>query len=240
MRESSVSLPVTRRVRSWPCSTVESPLRRSRRRGARSRPRRARRARRWLVGERPVLGAGEREEALQQPVDVVELRGGAGRRACTDVRGHRPGFGHRDVERGAHLAERGAQLVRGVGDELALASNAASSRSSSWSNVSASSLSSSRGPRSAAARAGSCRRSARVGRRDRPQRRSTRPATSQPSTTETTAMIASATPYPTSSRCRSTERCLESASANRTMAGFGGLPYTGKFGLAGSTRTCTW
>ena len=34
--------------------------------------------------------------------------------------GHRPGFGHRHVERGPHSGERCAQLVRGVGDELAL------------------------------------------------------------------------------------------------------------------------
>ena len=46
-------------------------------------------------------------------------------------------------------------------------------------------------------------------------------------------MIASATPYPTCRLCRSTERCLESASVNATIAGFGGLPYSGKFGFGG-------
>ena len=95
------------------------------------------------------------------------------------------------------------------------ASNAASKRSSSRSIVSASRRSSSRGP-------GIARRSCRFVSEIRSavavivrSGANTRPATTQPSTPETSAMIASATPYPTCRRCRSTERCLESASANR-------------------------
>ena len=113
------------------------------------------------------------------------------------------------------------------------ASNAASNRSSSRSIVSASRRSSSRGP-------GIARRSLRFVSEIRSavavivrSGANTRPATSHASTPETSAMIASTTPYPTCSWCRSTERCLESASANATMAGFGGLPYSGKFGSGG-------
>ena len=55
----------------------------------------------------------------KQPVDVVELAAEpVGERV--DVWGHWSGFGHRHVERGPHSGERRAQLVRGVGDELAL------------------------------------------------------------------------------------------------------------------------
>ena len=66
-----------------------------------------------------VLGASEGEEALEEPVDVVELAAEptgerrrlrqSGGRAC-----------ERDVERRAHRRERRPQLVRGVRDEAPL------------------------------------------------------------------------------------------------------------------------
>ncbi len=119
MRESSVSLPVTHASGRCCCST-SSPSAEiaSARRSIASAGELGERDRR-LVGERPLLALGEGEEALQQPVDVVELAAEpVGERA--DVRGQRAGFGHRHVERGPHSGERRAQLVRGVGDELAL------------------------------------------------------------------------------------------------------------------------
>ena len=69
----------------------------------------------------------------------------------------RLGFSARDIEHDAHRRERCAQLMRGVRDEPPRDSNAASRRSSSPSIVSASCVSSSRGPRSRAVRAGSLR-----------------------------------------------------------------------------------
>ena len=71
------------------------------------------------VRGRALLSAGEGEEALEQPVDVIELVA----QPVAEVRHVRrrgPGLGQRDIEPDSHGGERGAQLVRGVGDELAL------------------------------------------------------------------------------------------------------------------------
>ncbi len=72
-----------------------------------------------FVTKRPVLSVGEAEEALQQPLDVVELDlepvGETG-----DVRRNWYRFGHSHLERGPHPGKRRAKLVRGIGDELAL------------------------------------------------------------------------------------------------------------------------
>ena len=69
--------------------------------------------------ELAVLGAGEREEALQQPVGVVEIHAQLGVQ-LTGLGRHAAGLRDRDVEGGAHHRQRGAQLVRGVGDEPSL------------------------------------------------------------------------------------------------------------------------
>jgi hypothetical protein len=95
-----------------------------------------------LVAQGAVLGPGQREQPLQQPVDPVEL--GAhppGQRP--GLRRHRLRLGLGDVERGAHGGQRGAQLVGGGGHDRRCAANAASSRSSRPLTVSASSVTSS-------------------------------------------------------------------------------------------------
>jgi hypothetical protein len=61
-------------------------------------------------------GPGEDEETVEQGVDAVEF----GVEAVGEDGWHRVGPGQRDVEGGAHGGERGAQFVRGVGDEAAL------------------------------------------------------------------------------------------------------------------------
>lgn len=61
---------------------------------------------------------GEGEEALQEPVNVIQFAAQpVGERA--DVWGNWLGFGHRHIQRGPHPGQRCAQLMRGVGDELA-------------------------------------------------------------------------------------------------------------------------
>ena len=66
-----------------------------------------------------VLAAGEREQALQQPLDAIELLAEPPLEG-EDVLGNRDRLGHRDIERGAHRRQRGAQLVRCVGGESPL------------------------------------------------------------------------------------------------------------------------
>jgi hypothetical protein len=66
-----------------------------------------------------VLGAGQQQQVLHQPVGLVEpfaeLAPQHGQ-----LRGDRPGFGGGHIQRGAHHRQRGAQLVRGAGGEPAL------------------------------------------------------------------------------------------------------------------------
>ena len=69
--------------------------------------------------ELAVLGAGEGQEALQQPLGVVEIHAQLGVQ-LTGICGDASGLGDRDVESGAHHRQRGAQLVRGVCDEPSL------------------------------------------------------------------------------------------------------------------------
>src|SRR5262249_52236656 len=95
--------------------------------------------------------------------------------------------------------QRGAQFVRGVGDKLALSVESRLQPAGSASNVSPSSLSSSSGP-ARASRA--CRLLAEMDLAVAVMvrnLRSTRPATIQPSPTDTTVMIASAVPGSVSS-----------------------------------------
>ncbi len=119
IRESRVSLPVTHTSGSGCCSTIQPPC--GDRIGTaleRAPGELGERDGREVIG-RPLLAVGEGEEALQQPVDLVELAAEpVGERV--DVCGQRPGLCHRHIERRPHAGERGAQLVRGVGDELAL------------------------------------------------------------------------------------------------------------------------
>ena len=68
------------------------------------------------VGDRAVLRAREHEEALKQRLGAVEVLA----QACVEslgLRRHAVGLGDRDVQPRAHHRQRGAQLVRGVGDE---------------------------------------------------------------------------------------------------------------------------
>ena len=74
---------------------------------------------RRLVAERTLLGLGEGEEALEQPVDVVEFVPEPVAEV-DDVPGQRPGFVQGDVEPYAHRGVGGAQLMGGVCSELAL------------------------------------------------------------------------------------------------------------------------
>ena len=74
---------------------------------------------RRLVGGRALLSAGEDKEAIEQPVDVIELVAQPVAEVHHVRRGG-PGLGQRDIEPDSHGGVRGAQLVRGVGDELAL------------------------------------------------------------------------------------------------------------------------
>ena len=72
-----------------------------------------------VLVELAVLGAGEREEALQQPVGVVEIHAQL-RVQLTSLSRHAAGLRDRDVEGGAHHRQRGAQIMRGVCDEPSL------------------------------------------------------------------------------------------------------------------------
>jgi hypothetical protein len=65
------------------------------------------------------MRASEREEALQQPVRVVEIHAQLGVQ-LTGLLGDAAGLGDRDVEGGAHRRQRSAQLMRGVRDEPSL------------------------------------------------------------------------------------------------------------------------
>ena len=98
------------------------------------------------------LAAGEQQQAVDEAVGADV----ASRTTSAAAAARRVGVrvGERDVDLGAHDRERRAQLVAGVRDEPALGLEAASSRASIASKVSASSLSSSR------ARAGRCGRPA--------------------------------------------------------------------------------
>ena len=72
-----------------------------------------------LAGQAAVLRAGQDQERLEQPVDLVQLR--AQPRGQRDrLRRSRLGLGQRHVQRGPHRGQRRAQLMRGVGDEPAL------------------------------------------------------------------------------------------------------------------------
>jgi hypothetical protein len=62
---------------------------------------------RRLLGEGAVLGAGEREEALEQPVGLVEALAQLGVEHLKLWR-ERPGLGSRDIERGTHHRQRRA------------------------------------------------------------------------------------------------------------------------------------
>ena len=74
----------------------------------------------WLVlGDAPVLCAGQREEALQQLVRMIEIDAQLGVQLSHQSR-HTAGLGDRDIQRGAHHRQRGSQLVRGISDEPSL------------------------------------------------------------------------------------------------------------------------
>ena len=84
-----------------------------------------------------LLGLGEQQQVVDEPADAGDLGLHEPLDAAHLVAG-------RVLLRGQHLElaadhrQRRAQLVRGVGDELALAANASASRSSMWLNASAS------------------------------------------------------------------------------------------------------
>ena len=88
----------------------------------------------------------------------------AARRPAAHLRRHTVGLGDRHVQRRAHHRKRRAQLVRGVGHEPPLTSNAASRRASRPSIVSAKVRSSSLDPASRGARADCFSEILRVGR----------------------------------------------------------------------------
>ncbi len=74
---------------------------------------------RGVPGQVTVLRAGQDEESLEEPLHLVEF-GAQPPGEHRGLRRDRFRLGLRDVERGAHGGQRGAQLVRGVGDEPAL------------------------------------------------------------------------------------------------------------------------
>jgi len=165
---------------------------------------------RRVVGEWPVLGVGKREQALHQPLRGVELASQTLRQRH-DMGGDGAWLGHRHVQGRAHRGERRAQLVRGVRDEAALGGERPLEpveqpvdRVGEFGQL--------------VARAGEVEALVQVARGDLACRRvivrngrRSRPATSQPSASESAATSASATVEASSSSRRSAPCCDEEA-----------------------------
>ena len=151
------------------------------------------------------LAAGQGEQRLDEPLLLIPC----GQHPLAGAPQGRDGglrVGQRHLRHGALPRQRGAQFVRGVGDELALGAERRFQAAEQAVEGSPSSLSSSSGPvmaRRALRLLAEMYRAAAVIVRSG---RSTRPATSQPSTAETTVMMASAIPVSVSNWLSSTAR----------------------------------